>query len=166
LIKFDEETESREKSLNVRGAFLHALSDALGSVGVISAGLIMYFTKRYEADPLISVMIGLLIFYGSWKLVRESINVLLEGVPYGIDVNAVEQKIMQLKGVKRVHDLHVWCITPTKMCLMSCHIVVKTGTNRKNLMTDLISMLKEQFGIDHTTIQLESEGYPKAVGEH
>jgi cobalt-zinc-cadmium efflux system protein len=159
-------SRSREKSLNIRGAFLHVLSDALGSVGVISAGLIMYFTGWYQADPLISVMIGMLIFYGSWKLVRESINILLEGVPHGININEVERRIMQLKGVKRVHDLHVWCITPTKMCLMSCHVVIERGTNRKNLMAELISMLKEEFGIDHTTIQLEGEGYPKAVGEH
>jgi len=71
-----------------------------------------------------------------------------------------------LEGVKRVHDLHVWCITPTKMFCMSGHVVVKKGTNRKKLTTTLINMLKEEFGIDHTTIQLEDEGYPKAVGEH
>jgi cobalt-zinc-cadmium efflux system protein len=159
-------SKSEKESLNVRGAFLHVLSDTLGSVGVISAGLIMYFTGWNPADPLFSMMVGLLIFYSSWKLVRESLNVLLEGVPQGIDVNEVERRIREVKGVEGVHDLHVWCITPTRMCLMSCHVVVKKGVNRKKLLSDLITMLKEKFGIDHTTIQLEGEGYPKAVSEH
>jgi cobalt-zinc-cadmium efflux system protein len=160
-------SESRRESLNVKGAFLHVLSDALGSIGAISAGILMYFTRDwFQADPLISMLIGLLIFYGSLKLVRESINVLLEAVPTGIDANAVEQRIVELKGVIGVHDLHIWCITPTKMCIMSAHVVVKKGTNKKKLLSDLISILKEEFGIDHTTIQLEEEGYPKAVSEH
>jgi cobalt-zinc-cadmium efflux system protein len=159
-------SKSKSESLNIEGAFLHVLADALGSVGAISAGLVMYFTGWYQADPLVSMLIGLLIFYGSLKLVRESINVLLEGVPHGIDVNAVERRMIELKGVEGVHDLHVWCITPTKMCIMSAHVVVKKGTNRKKLLSDLICMLKEEFGIDHTTIQIEEEGYPKAVSEH
>jgi cobalt-zinc-cadmium efflux system protein len=159
-------SRSKDESLNVRGAFLHVVADTLGSVGAISAGLIMYFTGWYQADPLISMMIGVLIFYSSGKLIRDSINVLLEGVPPDINVSAVERSIIELKGVKEVHDLHVWCITPTKMCLMSGHVVVKKGTNRKKLISTLINMLKEEFGIDHTTIQLEDEDYPKAANEH
>ena len=159
-------SKSKSESLNIKGAFLHVLSDTLGSVGAISAGLIMIFTGWYQADPLISMLIGLLIFYGSLKLVRESINVLLEGVPYGIDVNAVERRIIELEGVKGVHDLHIWCITPTRMCIMSAHVVVSKEADKKKLLSDLISMLKEEFGIDHTTIQLEEEGYPKAASEH
>ena len=159
-------SKSKSDSLNVKGAFLHVLSDALGSVGAISAGLIMYFTGWYPADPLISMLLGVLIFYGSLKLVRESLNVLLEGVPFGIDVNAVERRIRESEGVRDVHDLHVWCITPTRICAMSCHIIVDKETDRRKLLSDLISILKEEFGIDHTTIQLEDEGYPKAVSEH
>jgi len=126
----------------------------------------MFFTEWYLVDPLISMMIGVLIFYSSGRLVRDSMNVLLEGVPSHIDLSALEHRIVELKGVKRVHDLHVWCITPTKMCCMSGHVVVKKGISRKKLITTLINVLKEEFGIDHTTIQLEDEGYPKAVGEH
>ncbi len=159
-------SRSKDESLNVKGAFLHVVADTLGSVGAISAGIIMLFTKWYLVDPLISMMIGVLIFYSSGKLVRDSLNVLLEGVPSHIDVSALERRIVEVKGVKGVHDLHVWCITPTKMCCMSGHVVVKKGTNRKKLITTLINVLKEEFGIDHTTIQLEDEGYPKAVGEH
>jgi cobalt-zinc-cadmium efflux system protein len=159
-------SKSRSESLNIKGAFLHVLSDALGSIGAVTAGLIMYFTGQYLADPIISMLLGALIFYSSWKLVHESLNVLLEGVPYGIDVGVVERRIREFKGVKDIHDLHVWCITPTKICAMSCHVIVEEKTDRKKLLSDLMSMLKEEFGIDHTTIQLEDEGYPKAISEH
>ncbi len=159
-------SRSKDGSLNVRGAFLHVVADTLGSIGAISAGLIMFFTRWYQVDPLISMLIGALIFYSSGRLIRDSLNVLLEGVPYHIDLSAIERRIAELEGVKGVHDLHVWCITPTKMCCMSGHVVIRKGTNRKKLLTTLINILKEEFGIDHTTIQLEDEGYPKAAGEH
>ncbi len=81
-------------------------------------------------------------------------------------MSVLERRIVEVKGVEGIHDLHVWCITPTKMCCMSGHVVVKKGTNRKKLITTLINIMKEEFGIDHTTIQLEDEGYPKATGEH
>ncbi len=159
-------SRSKDESLNIRGAFLHVVADTLGSVGAISAGLIMFFTGWYQVDSLISMMIGLLIFYSSGKLIRDSMNVLLEGVPPHIDLGVLERRIVELKDVKKVHDLHVWCITPTKMCCMSGHVVVKEGTDRRKLMENLIDMLREEFEIDHTTIQLEEEDYPKAVGEH
>ena len=159
-------SRSKENSLNIKGAFLHVVADTLGSVGAISAGLIMLFTGWYQVDPLISIMIGALIFYSSGRLIRDSLDVLLEGVPSSIDLSVVKRRIVELKGVKPVHDLHVWCITPSKLCCLSAHVVVKEGTNRKKLLSRLIDMLKEEFGIDHTTIQLEDEGYPKAVSEH
>jgi cobalt-zinc-cadmium efflux system protein len=159
-------SRSKEESLNVKGAFLHVVADILGSIGAIFAGLIMSFTEWFIVDPLISIMIGVLIFYSSGKLIRDSVNVLLEGVPSHIDVSVLERRILGLKHVKEVHDLHVWCITPTKTCCMSGHVVVEKSVDRKKLMTTLIDMLKEDFGIDHTTIQLEDEDYPKAVGEH
>jgi len=159
-------SRSRHESLNVRGAFLHVVADTLGSIGAISAGLIMFFTEWYYADPLISMMIGALIFYSSGKLIQDSLNVLLEGVPPHIDVSALKRRILEVKEVKGIHDLHVWCITPTRMCCMSAHVVMKEGADRKKLITTLINILKKEFGIDHTTIQLEDEGYPKAEGEH
>lgn len=159
-------SRSKDQTLNIRGAFLHVFADTLGSIGAISAALIMLFTGWYQADPLISMMIGVLIFYSSGALIRDSLNVLLESVPPNIDVNALERRMAGLKGVKGVHDLHVWCIAPTKMCCMSGHVVVEKGTSRKELLTTLIEMLREEFGIDHTTIQLEDEGYPKAAEEH
>ncbi len=159
-------SRSKDHSLNIKGAFLHVAADTLGSLGAISAGLVMFFTGWFLADPLISIMIAALIFFSSGSLVRDSVNVLLEGVPSHINVSALERRINGIKGVREVHDLHVWCITPTKMCCMSSHVVVDVGIDKRELMTRLINMLKEEFGIDHTTIQLEDEGYPKATGEH
>lgn len=159
-------SRSKSESLNVKSAFLHVVSDTLGSVAVIAAGLIMFFTGWYQADPIFSMLVAILISYGAYKLIRESINVLLEGVPPGIDMATVERKIREQKGVKGVHDLHVWCITPTKICALSCHVVVEESIDRRKLMSDLIAVLDAVFGIDHTTIQLEEEGYPKAHDEH
>jgi cobalt-zinc-cadmium efflux system protein len=159
-------SRSRNESLNLKGAFLHVVADILGSVGAISAGLTMLFTGWYQADPIASIMIGVLVFYSSGRLVRDSVNVLLEGVPSHIDLSRVERRILDMKGVKNIHDLHVWSIADTKMCCMSSHVVVEDGTNGKDLVTKLIHILKEEFGIDHTTIQLEDENYPKAAGEH
>jgi len=157
---------SREVSLNIKGAFLHVVTDILGSIGAISAAAIMFLTGWRQADPLLSILIGGFVLYGSAKLVRESANVLLEGAPSSIDVRALEQRLSRVEGIESVHDLHVWCITPTKMCCMSCHVVVRKDVDRKILMNKLIMILKEEFGIDHTTIQMEDEGYPKSSGEH
>jgi cobalt-zinc-cadmium efflux system protein len=159
-------SRSRNTSLNLKGAFLHVVADVLGSVGAISAGLIMFFTGWYQADPIASILIGVLVFYSSGKLVRDSVNVLLEGVPSHIDVSAVERRILGMKGVKDIHDLHVWSIADTRMCCMSSHVVVQDNTDGRELVTKLIHILKEEFGIDHTTIQLEDENYPKAASEH
>jgi cobalt-zinc-cadmium efflux system protein len=156
----------RNESLNIKGAFLHVVADVLGSVGAISAGLIMLFTGWYQADPIASIMIGVLVFYSSGKLVGDSVNVLLEGVPPHVDVHSLEHRILGMKGVKNVHDLHVWSIADTKMCCMSSHVVIEEGTNRRELITNLIHVLREEYGIDHTTVQLEDEGYPKAANEH
>jgi cobalt-zinc-cadmium efflux system protein len=159
-------SRSRNESLNLKGAFLHVVTDVLGSVGAISAGLIMLFTGWYQADSIASIMIGVVVFYSSGRLVRDSVNVLLEGVPPHIDLSAVERRILGLSGVKNIHDLHVWSIADSKMCCMSSHVVVEDGTNGKQLITKLIGVMKDEFGIDHTTIQLEDESYPKAAGEH
>jgi len=159
-------SRSKVESLNVKGATLHVISDGISSVGVIIAGAIMFYTGWYQIDALISLLIGILILYSSGKIVRESVNVLLEGVPSHMNLDDIEKRIMEVRGVKGVHDLHVWCISPSKMCIMSCHIVVEKGADRKSVTWTLIHALKEEFGIDHTTIQLEDDGYPKAPGEH
>lgn len=159
-------SRTKDASLNVRGAFLHVLLDALGSIGAISAGIVMLFTGWYLADSIISMLIGVLIFYSSGKLIFESLNILLEGVPHDIDIAALEKRISGMKGVKSVHDLHVWCIAPNRTCCFSCHIIVEPGVNRRELVSSLINTLKNEFRIDHTTFQLEDEDYPKSANEH
>jgi cobalt-zinc-cadmium efflux system protein len=159
-------SKSKDSSLNVKGAFLHVVADTLGSFGAISAGVIMLLTGWYQADAVISMMIGVLIFYSSGKLIFEALNILLEGVPHDIDISVLEKRISKMEGIKSVHDLHVWCIAPNKTCCMSCHIIVEKEVDRKELITDLINILKKEFGVDHTTFQLEDEDYPKAANEH
>jgi cobalt-zinc-cadmium efflux system protein len=159
-------SRSTKDSLNIRGAFLHIVADILGSIGAVSAGIIMLFTGWYQADSLISIMIGLLILFSSGKIIRESVNILLEGVPSHIDLDTIERRIIEVNGIKGIHDLHVWCITPDRMCVMSGHVEVEEDVDKKNITWILIKILKEEFGIDHTTIQIEDAEYPKAPGEH
>lgn len=154
------------RSLNVRGAFLHVIADIFGSIGAISAALIIYFTGWFLVDSIISIVIGLLILYSSGKLIMDSLNVLLEGVPSHIDLKAVEEKILSEKGVEGVHDLHVWCVTPDKMCILSAHVIVGDDVDEKSLLSKLISVMRKDFGIDHVTIQFETKGFPKSDYEH
>ena len=141
-------------SLSIRGAFLHVLSDALGSLGAIAAGVIMIFTGWALADPLISVFIGLLILYSSWALMRESINILMQSVPEGIDLEEVRAAMMRVRGVMKVHDLHVWAVT-SGLSTLSAHAVVHAEENSEQVLDGMERVLKERFLIEHTTIQLE-----------
>jgi cobalt-zinc-cadmium efflux system protein len=145
-----------QESLNLRGAFLHVMSDALGSVGAIVAGLVMLATGWYIADPLISVFIGFLILRSSWNLVKESVSVLMQAVPKGIRLDEVRQTIEQVDGVSNVHDLHVWAVT-SDIFTLSAHAVVETGWDHHQVLNGIEVTLKERFRIEHTTIQLESE---------
>ena len=146
-----------KESLNVQGAFLEVVSDTLGSLGVIIAGLIMYFTGWYYADPIFSVLIGLFILPRTWGLMTQAVNILLEGTPAHINLKAVEDAMRSIPGVAAVHDLHVWTIT-SGMDSLSAHIELADGialqTGQKILET-LNAELKKNFGIEHTTIQVE-----------
>jgi cobalt-zinc-cadmium efflux system protein len=147
---------SHHHNLNLRGAFLHVVSDALGSVGAIAAGLIMLLTGWYVADPLISILIGLLILYSSWSLVKESLSVLMQSVPKGIRLDEVRQTIEEVEGVSAVHDLHVWAVT-SDIFTLSAHAVVENGGDFHEVLNCIEETLKERFNIEHTTIQLEIE---------
>jgi cobalt-zinc-cadmium efflux system protein len=147
---------SHHHNLNLRGAFLHVVSDALGSVGAIGAGLIMLFTGWYVADPAISVLIGLLILHSSWSLVKESFSVLMQAVPKGIRLEDVQQALEEVEGVSKVHDLHVWAVT-SDIFTLSAHAVVENGGDFHQVLNGIEDTLKERFNIEHTTIQLEIE---------
>lgn len=147
---------SHHESLNIRGAFLHVLGDALGSVGAISAGVIMLWTGWYLADPLISVFIGILILYTSWSLVKESVDILMQSVPRGINLEDVQRAMEQVQGVVKVHDLHVWTVT-SGVFTLSAHVVINGGEEFHPILDEIEEMLKDRFNIEHTTIQLEAE---------
>jgi cobalt-zinc-cadmium efflux system protein len=143
-------------NLNLRGAFLHVVSDAIGSVGTIAAGFIMLTTGWYLADPLISIFIGGLILFSSWSLVKESVSVLMQSVPKGIQLEEVRLTIEAVEGVSKVHDLHVWAVT-SDIFTLSAHAVVNNGEDFHQVLNCIEDTLKERFNIEHTTIQLETE---------
>ncbi len=147
-----------EEDLNVRGAWLHVIGDALGSVGAIIAGALMLLWGWYAADPLFSVLISLLIVWSSWNLIRESTNVLLEGTPAHINLRAVEQAILETQGVEDVHDLHVWTITSGREAL-SAHVIHVETISPPELLSELRNKLHERFGVDHLTIQMETPDF-------
>lgn len=148
----------QEKDLNVRGAWLHIISDAFGSLGAILAGALMMFYGWYAADPLFSVVISLLIVWSSWHLIRESVNVLLEGTPAHINLAAVEEAILETSGVQAVHDLHVWTITSGREAL-SAHVIHVEMISQPELLKELRSKLYDRFGVDHLTIQMETKDF-------
>jgi cobalt-zinc-cadmium efflux system protein len=143
-------------NLNLRGAFLHVVSDAVGSVGAIAAGIIMLTTGWYLADPLISIFIGGLILFSSWSLVKDSVSVLMQSVPKGIQLEEVRLTIEAVDGVSKVHDLHIWAVT-SDIFTLSAHAVVTNGEDFHQVLNNIEETLKERFNIEHTTIQLETE---------
>lgn len=147
-------------SLNVRGAFLHVLSDTLSSVGVIAAAGVIHFTGWTVVDPLFSVVIAAVIVFGAVGLVRDAVDVLLEAVPAHVDLEAVRQLMARVSGVTEVHDLHVWTIS-SGIYALSAHLVVEDPMvcNNDAILGSVKHELFDRFGIDHTTIQIESESY-------
>jgi cobalt-zinc-cadmium efflux system protein len=145
-------------NLNVKGAFLHMWSDTVSSVGVIAAGIIILLTGRTIADPIISIIIGLLILRGAGGLVWESINILLEAVPKNLDVSRINDAVRKIRGVRDVHDVHLWAIT-SGMYAMSCHLLIEDQmvSNCSQIVEEVNKTLSQEFGISHSTVQLECE---------
>jgi cobalt-zinc-cadmium efflux system protein len=143
------------ESLNVRGAYLEVLGDALSSAAVIVAALVMLFTGWTAADALASGVIALLILPRTLALLKQAVNVLLEGVPAHLDLAEIEAALRGARGVKRVHDLHVWTLTSGREA-MSAHVEVEPDTPPGRILDELHVVLHARFGIDHTTIQIET----------
>ncbi len=139
-------------NLNLRSAYLHVLGDALGSVGALLAGALMYFYGWYIADPIVSVAVALLILRGAWGVVSQSLHILMEGTPAGSNIEAMIASLETIPGVCNVHDVHVWTVT-SGYDVFSCHLVVCKGTNITRVVTAGAELLERQFGIRHTTIQ-------------
>ena len=148
-----------KKDLNVRSAYIHMFGDAISAAGVVVAGVVVALTGASIADPVVSVLIGILILWSSWGILKESGNVLLEAIPEGMKMDQVEQAIGGVHGVLAVHDLHVWTVGSGMVCC-SCHIMVNEQSVRsgENVLRAVTEELEHDFGIAHTTIQVEVEG--------
>ncbi|MBI0538448.1 cation transporter [Roseomonas sp. KE2513] len=144
------------ESLNVQGAYFEVLSDMLGSLGVIVAALVIMWTGWELADPIIGAGIGLFIVPRTWNLLRQATHILLEGTPPRVDVGLMERNIGAIPGVVAVHDLHVWTIT-SGLDAMSAHVTVQDPAEGARVLRDVRILVKEQFGIDHITVQIEDE---------
>lgn len=142
------------ENLNLRGAFLHVLSDLLGSIGAILAGVLIWWKGWLWADPAISIAISVLIIYSAWRLVSNSVNVLLEGVPSHINAAAVEDAMRTVEGVRAVHDLHIWTITSDRHAL-TAHVVIAELSESYRILRELRNLLADKFSLTHSTIQLE-----------
>jgi cobalt-zinc-cadmium efflux system protein len=145
----------QKTSLNMRGAFLEVVSDLLGSVAVIIAGLIILTTGFNLVDPIASAVIGLFIVPRTWVLMNEAVHILLEGAPKGVDLSNVRQHVLKTQGVVDVHDLHVWTIT-SGMNVISAHVVVEDRARPEEVLNALCRCLSDDFDIEHSTFQIES----------
>ncbi len=147
-------SRSATENLNIRGALLHVFGDLLGSVAAIVSGIAILWRGWMWADPLISILISLLIIYSAWRLVSDAVNVLLEGTPSHINAAAVEDAIKTVKGVRAVHDLHIWTITSDRHAL-TAHVVIDDLSEGSRILRELRALLAERFALTHSTIQLE-----------
>ncbi|OGF45916.1 MAG: hypothetical protein A2452_06265 [Candidatus Firestonebacteria bacterium RIFOXYC2_FULL_39_67] len=145
-------------NINIRGAYLHIIGDALSSVGVIIAGLLMLFFGWFLADSLVSIIIALMILKGGWGLVKESVLILLEAVPEGFDISKIGEDIKNTADAREVHHVHVWTLS-SKIHALSCHVKIKDMkiTESEELVINIQEMLKIKYDIKHVTIQFECE---------
>ncbi|MCC6318423.1 MAG: cation transporter [Gemmatimonadaceae bacterium] len=144
-----------QHSMNTRGAYLHVLGDLLGSVGTVAAALIIRWTGWLAADPLASVIVTLLVVRSAWRLVHESVDVLLESTPSHISLGAVRARLEALPGVTSVHDLHVWTVTSGTIA-MSAHAIIPEPAQHQEFLEQSVAAMRE-FGIGHVTVQIERE---------
>lgn len=142
-------------SLNTRGAYLHVLGDLLGSVGTVTAAVVIGQTGWLAVDPLASIAVTLLVIRSAWRLVRESVDVLLEATPSHISLGSVRSRLERLDGVESVHDLHVWTVT-SGVVAMSAHAIVPDTASHQRVLSQTQHIMRE-FGVGHVTLQIERE---------
>ncbi len=144
-------------SLNLQAALRHVIADVLGSIGVIAAAIVILHTGWVYADPLISVLIGILVAASSWGVLKESVSILLEATPKGIDAEEVQAKMSSLAGVTNVHDVHIWTIT-SGFPALAAHVLVERGEDCHAKRRELERLLEREYEIDHTTLQVDHAG--------
>jgi cobalt-zinc-cadmium efflux system protein len=145
-------------NINIRSAFWHALGDALASIGVIIGGLIILFTGQFWVDPLVSVLISIIILFAAWSIFREGLRVILEATPKDVDILAMITSLKQIPGVKDVHDVHVWSISP-ELRAMNGHVLIEdiSTSQSADIRANIEKVVREQFHIEHTTLQMECQ---------
>lgn len=144
-----------EDNLNVRSAYLHIIGDALGSVGAIVAGFLMYAFSWYAADPIISVLVALLILKSAWSVLVHAVHILMEGTPVTVDAEQVRNTLLDIEGVLDVHDLHIWTIT-SGLDTLSCHLLIRDSSDSQTVLQEAVRRIETEFEILHTTIQVET----------
>ncbi len=153
------------RGMAIRAVFVHVISDLIGSVGVLASGALNYFTGWTQADPAVSILIGCLVLYGSWGLVREGVDILMESVPSHIDLDEMRNDLLAVSGTEEVHDLHVWCLT-TRQIALSAHAVVAADADRDRVLAEMCHLLQTKFNIHHLTLQLERDNRREHEPEH
>lgn len=164
LISFRLLVAGSKESINVRGAFLEVVADALGSAGVLLAGLILITTGWPYADPIIGAAIGLFILPRTWRLGKAALRILLEIAPERIDIELVTSSLHAVPGIEAVHDLHVWTLT-SGIDAASGHVQMSSGADLAAVIRDATTVLKEEFDINHVTLQCEPAGFAEAAME-
>jgi cobalt-zinc-cadmium efflux system protein len=147
--------QEQQQDVNIKGAFLHMLADALVSAGVVISGLVIVWTGWQWVDAIASVLIIVVIAIGAWQLLQESLNLALDGVPPDVNLSAIQDYLLNLPGVSSIHDLHVWAMSSTEPAL-TVHLVMPTGSARADFLAVVSRELHQQFGIEHSTIQIET----------
>jgi cobalt-zinc-cadmium efflux system protein len=148
----------------LRGVVVHVISDLIGSVGVLLAGAFCYMGWR-QADPGVSLVIGCLIIYGSWGLIREGVDILMESVPADLNLDELRRDLLAIAGTRELHDLHVWCLTSHQSAL-SVHAVVAADADQDRLLSDISALLERKFNIHHMTVQLERDNRREREPQH
>ena len=143
-----------KEDLNVRGAFAHLAADAAVSLGVVLTGVVIAYTGWWILDPVVSLVISAVIVWGTWSLLRDSFNLVLDAVPEGIDLQEVREYLLDLNDCRDVHDLHVWAMSTTENAL-TAHIVIPNSANDDTLIKQTSKELRKRFGIEHATLQIE-----------
>lgn len=148
-----------KNDINIRSAFLHQASDAVASLGAMIAGLAIIFTGKTIFDPIISIMIGVMLLFSTWNIVKETLHILLEGVPQGIDLEKVRETILSQQHIKDVHDLHIWAIS-SDISALSCHVLIDNCDLKESvhIIKELKANLEKTFHIYHSTIEVEMVG--------
>jgi cobalt-zinc-cadmium efflux system protein len=158
-------SRNHSENLNVRGAFFHVIGDAVGSVGAVIAGIAILVWNYQIADPIISAVVGVLILFSSWILIRDAVDILLEGTPAHVNIVSLQTQLKEIPGVSSVHDLHVWTLT-SGMIAMSSHVVMTDDSfSHGAVLSEVRALAKERFKIDHTTVQIEDANTNEQVME-